>query len=259
VTRTNFKQSDSGIITLTSRARRKRHSHLNAGRGSTWWAPSAIGWWIGILFAVGATCFALGAVPGYLSAVGGEADGITFFVGSLWFTSAAFLQYLEVVNVDRDPSGVDFRQRFRILALEPRRIDWWSTLVQFAGTLFFNATTFHALSVDLSVHQLNRLVWAPDAFGSVCFLVASGLAWFEVCHAFACWRLRSLPWWVTALNLVGSLAFGVSAVASFVVPTTGLPRNIVLVNLGTFIGGRVLPGRRITAAARAHRSLIPNN
>jgi len=76
-------------------------------------------------------------VPGYLSAVGSEADGITFFVGSLWFTSAAFLQYLEVVNVDRDPSGVDFRQRFRLLALEPRRIDWWSTLVQFVGTLFF--------------------------------------------------------------------------------------------------------------------------
>lgn len=161
MTRTNFKQSDSGIITLTSRARRKRHSHLNAGRGSTWWAPSAIGWWIGILFAVGATCFALGAVPGYLSAVGGEADGITFFVGSLWFTSAAFLQYLEAVNVDRDPSGVDFRQRFRLLAFEPRRIDWWATLVQLLGTLFFNATTFHALSVDLSVRQLNRLVWAP--------------------------------------------------------------------------------------------------
>jgi hypothetical protein len=237
VTRTSFTQSDSGIITPTSRARRKHHSHLNAGRGSTWWAPSAIGWWIGILFAVGATCFALGALPGYLSVVGGEADGITFFVGSLWFTSAAFLQYLEVVNVDRDPSGADFRQRFRLLAFEPRRIDWWSTLVQFAGTLFFNATTFHALSVDLSVRQLNRLVWAPDVFGSTCFLVASGLAWFEVCHAFACCRLRSLPWWITALNLVGSVAFGVSAVASFVVPTTGLPRNIVLVNLGTFVGG----------------------
>jgi hypothetical protein len=37
--------------------------------------------------------------------------------------------------------------------------------------------------------------------------------------------------------LVGSVAFGVSAVASFIVPTTGLPRNIVLVNLGTFVGG----------------------
>jgi len=36
--------------------------------------------------------------------------------------------------------------------------------------------------------------------------------------------------------LVGSAAFGVSAVALFVVPTTGLSRNITLVNLGTFVG-----------------------
>ncbi len=231
-----FEESDRVRVALTSRVRRKRYSHLNAGRGSTWWAPRAIGWWIGILFAVGATCFALGALPGYASAVGGGADAITFFVGSLWFTSAAFLQYLEVVNVDQDPPGADFRQRFRFLTLEPRRIDWWSTLVQFVGTLFFNATTFNALSASLSVSQINRLVWAPDALGSVCFLVASGLAWFEVCHAFACWRLHSLSWRITALNLAGSVAFGVSAVASFVVPTTGLPRNIILVNLGTFVG-----------------------
>jgi len=236
VTRTNFKQSDSGIITLTSRARRKRHSHLNAGRGSTWWAPSAIGWWIGILFAVGATCFALGAVPGYLSAVGGEADGITFFVGSLWFTSAAFLQVVEVANVDYAQPEPDVSQKLRLVAWEPRRIDWWSTLVQFAGTVFFNATTLRALSVTLSVSQLNRLVWTPDALGSTCFLIASGLAWFEVCHAVSCWRLGSLPWWITALNLLGSVAFGVSAIASYVVPTTGLPINVALVNLGTFVG-----------------------
>ena len=43
---------------------RKRRSRLNADRGSTSWAPRAIGWWIGILFAVGATCFAVGALPG---------------------------------------------------------------------------------------------------------------------------------------------------------------------------------------------------
>lgn len=229
-------ESESVRDALASRVRRKRFSHLNAGRGSTWWAPRAIGWWIGILFAVGASCFALGALPGYLSAVGGEADAITFFVGSLWFTSAAFLQYLEVVNVDQDLPRAHVRQRIRFLTFEPRRIDWWSTLVQFVGTLFFNVTTFHALSVNLAVSQLNRLVWAPDAFGSVCFLVASGLAWFEVCRTFACWRLHSLSWRITALNLVGSVAFGVSAVASFVVPTTGLPRNIMLVNLGTFVG-----------------------
>jgi hypothetical protein len=232
-----FEESSRFRVGLTSRARRKRQSRLNADRGSTLWAPRAIGWWIGILFAVGATCFAVGALPGYLSAVGGETDALTFFVGSLWFTSAAFLQVVETANVDYAQPEPDVSQNLRLFSWEPRRIDWWSTLVQFVGTLFFNATTFHALSENLSVRQLNRLVWAPDALGSVCFLVASGLAWFEVCHAFACWRSHSLPWWITALNLVGSVAFGVSAVASFIVPTTGLPRNIVLVNLGTFVGG----------------------
>jgi len=141
-----------------------------------------------------------------------------------------------------EAANVDFSERerathrLRLFTWEPRRIDWWSTLVQFVGTLYFNATTFHALSVNLSVSQLNRLVWTPDALGSTCFLIASGLAWYEVCHATRCWRLGSLPWWITALNLLGSIAFGVSALASYVVPTTGLPVNATLVNLGTFVG-----------------------
>jgi hypothetical protein len=233
---TLFEQSDRVAIALTSRARRKRHSHLNVDRGSTLWAPRAIGWWIGVLFAVGSTCFAVGAVPSYLSAVGYEVDALTFFVGSLWFTSASFLQVVEAANVDFPLQERKGSSRLRLFTWEPRRIDWWSTLVQFIGTLFFNATTFHALSVNLSVKQLNRLVWAPDALGSICFLIASGLAWFEVCRAISCWRLRSLPWWITALNLFGSVAFGVSAIASYVVPTTGVPINVALVNLGTFVG-----------------------
>jgi len=50
VTRTSLMQSDGVVVAVTSRAHRKHHSHLNAGRGTTWWAPRAIGWWIGILF-----------------------------------------------------------------------------------------------------------------------------------------------------------------------------------------------------------------
>jgi hypothetical protein len=46
-----------------------------------------------------------------------------------------------------------------------------------------------------------------------------------------------MSWWIAGLNLVGSVAFGVAAVASFIVPTTGEARNIMLVNLGTAIGG----------------------
>jgi hypothetical protein len=38
------------------------------------------------------------------------------------------------------------------------------------------------------------------------------------------------------LNLIGSIAFGFSAMAAYVIPTTGLPKNEMIVNLGTFIG-----------------------
>ncbi len=38
------------------------------------------------------------------------------------------------------------------------------------------------------------------------------------------------------LNLVGSVAFGVSAVAAFVVPSTGSLLDEQLSNLGTFVG-----------------------
>jgi hypothetical protein len=92
VTRELFRRSDGTTVTTTSRDRRKRHSQLDSGRGSTWWAPGAIGWWIGVLFAIGSTCFALGAAPDYVEAVGDGADAITFFVGSIFFTTAALLQ-----------------------------------------------------------------------------------------------------------------------------------------------------------------------
>ena len=43
---------------------------------------AAIAW----LFMVGSACFVLGSVPAYLNAVGGPVDGITYFVGSIFFT-----------------------------------------------------------------------------------------------------------------------------------------------------------------------------
>ncbi len=61
---------------------------------SIWWDPHEPDWWVAFLFAVGSACFALGATPPYAAWVGVEADGITYFVGSLFFTSAAWLQLL---------------------------------------------------------------------------------------------------------------------------------------------------------------------
>ena len=223
---------DGAVARWESRDHRK---HLKAGLvvGSTWWAPRARGWWIAVLFAIGSLLFALGAVPGYASAVGASWDAVTFFTGSLFFTAAGFLTYREAVDAGPRPPGSAHRHFF---VYQPHRIDWWATAVQFAGTLFFNVSTGVAMVSDLSAQAAHRHVWRPDAFGSVCFLVASALAWFEVCHGWAAWRPRSLSWWITLLNLVGSVAFGVSAVAGDISPSTGQIHNAELTNLGTFIG-----------------------
>jgi YrhK-like protein len=231
-----LRRPDGTTVTTTSRDRRKRHSVLDSGRGSTWWAPGAIGWWVGVLFAVGATCFALGAAPQYVELVGDSADAITFFVGSIFFTTAALLQYLEVANSSRAVPGDDGHQRWRLLTWEPRRIDWWASLVQLVGTVYFNVSTFNAVDLQLTTSQANDLVWRPDVLGSICFLVASGLAWAEAGHSWWSWNPRSISWQITALNLFGSIAFGVSAVASKVIPTTDQVRNVTLMNLGTFVG-----------------------
>jgi hypothetical protein len=84
-----------------------------------------------------------------------------------------------------------------------------------------------ALSRDLLTQAMNR---------QRCFLVASALAWFEVCHGWAGWRPRSWSWWITLANLAGSVAFGVSAVAGYINPATGQLHNAERSNLGTFVG-----------------------
>jgi peptidoglycan/LPS O-acetylase OafA/YrhL len=104
------------------------------------------------------------------------------------------------------------------------------------GTLYFNVSTGNAMRVDLTAQAANQHVWRPDAVGSVCFLVASALAWFEVCHGWAGWRPRSWSWWITLANLVGSVAFGVSAVAGYINPATGQLHNAERSNLGTLAG-----------------------
>ena len=43
-------------------------------------------------FIIGSALFILGAVPGFLDAVGPVVDNLTFFIGSLFFTLAAFIQ-----------------------------------------------------------------------------------------------------------------------------------------------------------------------
>jgi hypothetical protein len=222
-----------GLVVRWESRRHRKHLRAEAAHGSTWWAPRARGWWIAVLFAVGSALFAFGALPSYAVAVGVRWDTATFFVGSLFFTAAAFLTYREAV--DAAPAAQNPSRR-RVLVFQPRRIDWWASAVQLAGTLYFNVSTGAAMQVDLAVQSADRYVWRPDAIGSICFLVASALAWIEVCHGWIAWRPRSWAWWITLVNLLGSIAFGVSAVAGYIVVATGELRNAERANLGTLVG-----------------------
>jgi len=224
---------DGSRAVWSSRHHRKRSPSPG---GSTWWAPRALGWWMGVLFAIGSACFAVAAVPTFAHHIGATADDAIYFVGSIFFTSAGLLQYGQVAGADDAAiSGVGARLR-RLATWSPHRIDWLAAAVQSVGTVFFNVSTAHALTTSATTTaDLNHAIWRPDALGSICFLVSSYLSFAEVCHG--SWRMpQDLSWWITVGNLLGSVAFGVSAVASrFVAP--GQVRNLDWTTLGTFVGG----------------------
>lgn len=178
------------------------------------WHPADMAWWTACLFMVGSLCFAVASVPGYASLVDPAVVGGTYFVGSIFFTSAAFLQLLQ--------SG--------------RPVDWWASLIQLAGTLWFNLNTYDALQTGLDVHQQNLRIFTPDFIGSICFLVSSWMAYAVVCRAPWCVERGRTDWWVAGANLLGSVFFMAAALAAFVLPSTQDLLDASLANSGTFLG-----------------------
>jgi hypothetical protein len=186
-------------------------------RDGVWWRPDRVAWWMGLLFALGSLCFAVAAIVSQWASAPRPAIGVTYFVGSIFFTAAACLQW-------------------RSTARDPRGTDWWASAIQLAGTLFFNVSTFAGMKHGFDARQSNLRVWTPDVFGSICFLVSSELAYAAVCGRWFCLRPRSLSWRIAALNLVGSIAFGVSAVTSLIEPSTQEPVSAAIANAGTAVG-----------------------
>lgn len=163
---------------------------------------------IGVLFMIGSACFAVASLPA-ASSVSSHAVAITYFVGSVFFTTAA-LEQLRTARGTGQEAG--------------------AAAVQFAGTLFFNLTTFAGMLDELSAQQADLLVWSPDAIGCVCFLVASGLAERAVFHKELLLRRSA------TLNLIGSVAFGASAVGAYVVPDTDELLNAAAATSMTLLG-----------------------
>jgi len=114
------------------------------------------------------------------------------------------------------------------------RAEWYSAAVQFAGTLLFNLSTGAAVWAH-AVKAERRYVWAPDATGSLAFLISGALGMVAVTAAAGVIELRSRDWIAAAVNLIGCVAFGVSSLAAFV-RVSGITANELLANLGTFVG-----------------------
>ncbi|MDF9752265.1 chloride channel protein [Arthrobacter sp. ES3-54] len=194
---------------------------------------SVRGRWTAWLFIIGSSLFALGAVPSYAEAVGLRLCAVTFFVGSLFFTCAAFLQYREAVDA-LPAAGATRRHSFWVWA--PRNLVWLAGAIQLAGTLWFNWSTGNAVRENLGAALTDQRVWRPDALGSVAFLVSSCVALREAGLGAIAGRPRPRTWTIAVINVAGSVAFGISAVAAFVIPSSGNVWNAELSNLGTLVG-----------------------
>ena len=190
------------------------------------------------LFMIGSFGFALGCVGAYASAVGPTADAVTFFISSIFFTSASFLQLVQSQSPAMAATGTardDERQHVRFLAWLPHDKAWLGAATQFPGTLFFNGTTFWAITVALDNSKYDHVVWRPDFYGSVLFLVASLFGILSL-GRLRSWRPREAAWWVAWLNMVGSLAFMASAIGAFVIPRTASAVDLTLADRGTLVG-----------------------
>ena len=189
---------------------------------------------IGLLFMVGSALFGVGSFP-VVNRWDPRFDSVAYAVGAVFFTAAATLQFLQSVEPPRPggpaspPAGGEL-PRLRL-------VEQLACGIQLVGTLWFNAMTIAALATNLTASEAERRIWYPDAFGSICFLVASYLAIAAVSGS---WRLRfrgpaDLEGRIAELNWWGSIAFGISAVGGIVLPS-GKDLDYAVATAGTFVG-----------------------
>lgn len=192
---------------------------------------------IAVLFMIGSFGFVLGATGWYAGAVSYAADAVTFFMASLFFTAASFLQLVQSQSPDMAPGAEDDETSapVHLVAWRPRDLAWWAAVVQFPGTVYFNATTSRAIHTTFTSPQYDAVVWNPDFYGSVLFIVSSVLGILAVGRLLA-WKPSDAGWRIAWLNMLGSVFFMASAVAAFVLPRAVTPVNVAVDDRGTWAG-----------------------
>ncbi|MGB8332301.1 MAG: hypothetical protein WCE62_19410 [Polyangiales bacterium] len=247
-TRRTYLLPDGSHAVWTSRHHRRRLATAAPGEATplgevllrSLWMPWHVSWWIGVVFALGSSLFIVGSTlslaPSLARTWSVETSGVNaiFFAGSIPFTTAAYLQLFQAAHA----GSLSSRPTRHVLLLGwcPRDIGWLSSALQLAGTLLFNVNTFDAMQPDVDWLQQDLAIWVPDFAGSVLFLASGYLGFAETCHAYWAWKPGSLSWWVTGVNLLGCLAFLVSAVFAFVPLRSPSPDTATLSVAFTLIG-----------------------
>jgi hypothetical protein len=249
-TRVTWDVPEGGTATWASRAARKRGEIvLRDAKGALLATVRAefgtarrlrrLNWIASVAFTIGGSLFALGAWLSQVGSASGSVISSVYFVGGIFFSTGGYASLLQAINAPRriaGRGGTLAAEQWRWWSYEPMRLDWLATFVLFAGTLAFGVSLLDAFMQGLSLHQENRLIWAPEVIGCVLFLISGHLSMVEVCHGPPCWRSRDLGWWIVAVNQLGSILFFISAMADFTRPETSGPVNLAIANWGTFAG-----------------------
>ncbi|SIO15962.1 hypothetical protein SAMN02745161_2063 [Halodesulfovibrio marinisediminis DSM 17456] len=193
-----------------------------------------INYWVAVLFMVGSSLF---AIPGFLPASLAPAFNVIFFCGSIFFTSAAYLQLVESINKDITNPALFRTQRCHWIrwAWRPKNLGYLSSLVQFVGTLLFNVNCISPFFLVTPL-QMDVVIWGSGMLGSICFLISCAFAWLEISRDPMVKPFRSEEWWIVWVNIAGSIAFQVSSAVAFYLPQTGDVFAPVLASVGLTFG-----------------------
>jgi hypothetical protein len=171
------------------------------------------------LFIIGSSCFIAAPLMSlyFLDSISQNIINYTYFSGSIFFTSASYLQYLQAINADITNKKYLTHEvkKWKWFAIRVHSLGFWATSVQFIGTLFFNLNTYSGTIGKLSDSTVYDFITMPNMLGSICFLTASFFAWLEVYHDKCMLAFKTVLWWIIWLNIFGSIFFQISAFYGF--------------------------------------------